>query len=100
MAPTVFDIDVDVNYAGWTDRSRVTHGQSGRKGQVDMGDVAYRSEVRLVRERGPQRTAHLPAGEQVAFGVHGAVAEHYGVNAEDYPATSTTLDYVVAAAAG
>lgn len=65
-----------------------------------MGEVVYRSEITLVRHRGPQRTATLPAGETVEFGVHGAVAEHYGVSVDDYPTTSTTLDYVVSAAAG
>jgi hypothetical protein len=65
-----------------------------------MADVVYEPVVRIVRERGPNRSAQLPAGEQVAFGVHGAVAEHYGVAAEDNDATSTTLDYIVAAAAG
>lgn len=65
-----------------------------------MADVVYESRVRVVRQRGPNRTAELPAGEQVAFGVHGAVAEHYGVTPQDNEATSTTLDYIVAAAAG
>jgi hypothetical protein len=65
-----------------------------------MGEVIYESVVRVVRERGPSRSAQLPAGEDVAFGVHGSVAEHYGVDVEDHGATSTTLDYVVAAAAG
>jgi hypothetical protein len=65
-----------------------------------MRDVAYRSVVRVVRHRGPDRTAHLPAGEDVRFGVHGAIAEHYGVDPELHPATSATLDYIVAAAAG
>ena len=65
-----------------------------------MSDVVYRSQVKIVRERGPLRTAHLPADTTVRFGVHGAVAEHYGVAAEDFPATTTTLDYIVAAAAG
>lgn len=65
-----------------------------------MSDVAYRSVVELVRDRGPNRTAHMPAGEDVAFGVHGEVAEHYGVDPDEHAPTSTTLDYVVAAAAG
>lgn len=64
-----------------------------------MAEVVYESHVRVVREGGPNRTAELPAGEYVAFGVHGAVAEHYGVP-EDHEAASTTLDYLVAAAAG
>ena len=65
-----------------------------------MSAPAYVSHVRIVRKRGPERTAELPAGETVAFGVHGAVAEHYGVSADDFAPTSTTLDYIVAAAAG
>ncbi len=65
-----------------------------------MGDVVYRSEITLVRNRGPHRTALLPAGESVDFGVHSEVAAHYGVSMEGKTAISTTLDYVVAAAAG
>lgn len=65
-----------------------------------MGDVVYRSHVRVTRDTGPDRTAELPAGEQIRFGVHGEVAEHYGVDASAHEPTSTTLDYVVAAACG
>lgn len=66
-----------------------------------MGDVAYVSRVHVDRERGPLRWATLPAEEQpVAFGVHSEVAEHYGVAPDDSPPHATTLDYVVAAAAG
>lgn len=66
-----------------------------------MGDVVYTSKVEIVRERGPQRRARLPAEESpVAFGVHGAIAEHYGVKPEDFPPHATTLDYVVAATGG
>jgi len=36
----------------------------------------------------------------VIFGVHGAVAEHYKVPATIAEPRATTLDYVVAAAAG
>lgn len=61
--------------------------------------VVYTSNVRLVRHGGPDRTAWLPAGEEVAFGVHGPIAEHYGA-AEAADPTSTTLDYIVAAAGG
>src|SRR6266511_2282478 len=46
-----------------------------------MSDVAYRSHVTVTRHGGPLRTAVLPALQQpVVFGVHGAVAEHYGVD--------------------
>jgi hypothetical protein len=36
----------------------------------------------------------------VLFGVHGAIAKHYGVSMEGREAHAATLDYVVAAAAG
>lgn len=66
-----------------------------------MRDVVYRSEVTIERERGPIRQARIPGNAgPVAFGVHGAIAEHYGVDAADYPPTATTIDYVVAAAGG
>ncbi len=66
-----------------------------------MADVAYTSRVRIERVRGPLRRAFLPAEEHpVLFGVHGAVAEHYGVNIKDHAPHATTLDYVVAAAGG
>ena len=65
-----------------------------------MSDVAYRSRVELTRNKGVHRTAKMPAGEEVEFGVHGAVAAHYGVSMEGLDPISTTLDYIVAAAAG
>ena len=66
-----------------------------------MGEVVYRSNVTVTRHRGPLRSAVLPAEEApVTFGVHGAVAEHYGVGPADTEPHATTLDYVVAAAAG
>jgi hypothetical protein len=66
-----------------------------------MGDVVYRSEVRIERVRGPVRRAYLPAeSEPVTFGVHGAVAEHYKVPPGAFEEHATTLDYIVAAAAG
>jgi len=66
-----------------------------------MAEVVYRSEVRIERERGPMRRAYLPAEpEPVIFGVHGAVAEHYKVPPDAFPPHATTLDYIVAAAAG
>ena len=63
--------------------------------------VVYRSHVRIERQRGPVRLAYLPAEETpVTFGVHSEVAEHYKVPQDAYPSHATTLDYVVAAAAG
>ena len=66
-----------------------------------MGEIAYRSKVSIEREEGPLRWATLPAEpHRVAFGVHDEVAEHYGVTPGAGPPHATTLDYVVAAAAG
>ncbi len=66
-----------------------------------MSDVVYRSECVIERDRGPLRRAHVP-GEQepVTFGVHGAIAEHYGRAPGTYEPHATTIDYVVAATAG
>ena len=63
--------------------------------------VVYTSRVRIERQRGPMRLAYLPAEKApVVFGVHSEVAEHYKVPSNGYPPHATTLDYVVAAAAG
>ena len=64
-----------------------------------MADVAYRANIRIERVKGPDRLAYLPATpEPVPFGVHGAIAEHYGV--EVTTPTATTLDHVMAATGG
>jgi hypothetical protein len=66
-----------------------------------MGESAYRSVVRIERVKGPIRKAYLPAEkEPVIFGVHSEVAAHYKVSPEMSEPHATTLDYVVAAAAG
>ena len=53
------------------------------------------------RDRGPIRRAFLPAeADPVLFGTHDEVREHYGTAPGQYPDHATTLDYVVAAAAG
>lgn len=66
-----------------------------------MSDVKYRSAVRVERVRGPIRNAWIPAkGEHITFGVHSDIAEHYGVDPDDYPPDATTIDYMIAAAAG
>jgi|KBSMisStandDraft_5_1062788.scaffolds.fasta_scaffold256020_2 hypothetical protein len=79
------------------DLQLLTHFHSGGH----MSEVVYRSEVRIERVKGPVRRAYLPAESQpVTFGVHGAVAEHYKVPAAVLEPHATTLDYIVAAAAG
>jgi hypothetical protein len=66
-----------------------------------MSDVVYRSEVRIERVRGPVRKAYLPAErDPVIFGVHGAVEVHYKIPPGAFEPRATTLDYIVAAAAG
>jgi hypothetical protein len=66
-----------------------------------MGDIVYTSRVRIERARGPLRRAFLPAEPApILFGVHGAVAEHYGVSMAEHESHATTLDYIVAATGG
>ena len=63
--------------------------------------VVYRSRVRIERVKGPLRRAYLPARDDaVLFGVHSEVAAHYGVDPDVHHPNTTTLDYLVAAAAG
>ncbi len=47
--------------------------------------IEYRSVVKIERVRGPIRKAWLPARDQhITFGVHSQVAEHYGVDMDDF----------------
>jgi hypothetical protein len=63
--------------------------------------VVYTSKVRIERIKGSLRRAYLPARrEPVMFGVHDEVAEHYKATPGAYEPQATTLDYVIAAAAG
>ena len=65
-----------------------------------MADAAYVSRIR-VEPLEKIRRARLPAKEEpVFFGVHGGVAEPYGVSSEDEKPYPSTLDYLVAAAGG
>jgi hypothetical protein len=66
-----------------------------------MSEVTYVSEVRIEREGGPDRRGYLP-GERdpVLYGMHGAVADHYGYEPGTFRDRATTLDHVVGAAAG
>ena len=66
-----------------------------------MAEVVYESRVKLERLGGPVRLATLPGeSEPVTFGVHGAIAEHYGLDMSRIEPRATTIDYVVAAAGG
>jgi hypothetical protein len=64
-----------------------------------MSGIVYTAEIRIDRIKGPYRHAWLPAHYgPVEFGVHSAIAEHYGVEPERE--ITTTLDYVMAATGG
>jgi hypothetical protein len=66
-----------------------------------VADVVYTCHTRVERLKGPLRRAELPgAAEPIWFGVHDEVADHYGVERGSDVERATTLDYVVAAAAG
>ena len=66
-----------------------------------MGDVAYVSRVRIERVKGSLRRVYLPVEpDPIRFGVHDEVAEHYRATPGTFEPHATTLDYVVAAAAG
>ena len=90
------------------DEIRVSYGAGGppaKSGQTfkkgNMAAVVYVSEVRLERVRGPLRLARLPVeSTPVAFGTHGPIARHYGIHGEIPDPHATTIDYLVAAAAG
>ena len=75
--------------------------ENGLERGTTMADVVYTSEVHLERTQGVLRRAYLPAeSEPVWFGVHGAIARHYGTTGDIADPHATTIDYVVAAAAG
>lgn len=66
-----------------------------------MGDIAYVSEVRVERRDGPVRAAYLPGeSEPVLYGMHGAIAEHYGAAPGQFPDHASTIDHLVGAALG
>lgn len=65
-----------------------------------MADVFYTSHVRVERRRGGLRYAYLPGESQpVVFGTHGPIRQHYGAP-EGTEERASTLDYIVATAAG
>jgi hypothetical protein len=68
---------------------------------LPVTEVEYVSRVRIERVKGSLRRAYLPSQrEPVLFGVHDEVAEHYNAAPGSFEPHATTLDYVVAAAAG
>lgn len=66
-----------------------------------MIEPVYVSKVRVLRVKDSLRRAELPGRrEPIWFGVHGGIAEHYGISQEEREATTATLDYLVASAVG
>lgn len=64
-------------------------------------DVVYTSKIRVERIKGPFRRAYLPSEvEPTYFSTHSEVAAYYKHDPSTYEQRATTLDYVVAAAAG
>ncbi len=65
-----------------------------------MSDVFYTSQVKVERLRGGLRQAYLPGETSpVIFGTHGPIRRHYGAP-EGTEERASTLDYIVATAAG
>lgn len=68
-----------------------------------MADVVYTSNVRVERLPGPGslREAYLPGEpDPVVYGMHGAIAEHYGHTGGDFQTHASTIDHLVGAALG
>jgi hypothetical protein len=64
-----------------------------------VSDVIHLSKIKVIQEKRPKRRAYIADFEQpIPFGVHAGVAAFYKVT-PDEPLPST-LDYLVAAAAG
>ena len=66
-----------------------------------MNEIAYVSEVRVERLGGPLRAAYLPGeAKPVVYGMHGAIAKHYGASPGQFPSHASTIDHLVGAALG
>lgn len=67
-----------------------------------MSEPVYVSNIRIERKSGPIRVAQLPGEAQpVIFSVHGAIAQHYGLDpARLKESHAATIDYVIAGLGG
>ena len=63
-----------------------------------MSEAFYTARSSVQRVEGLHRRGTLEDGTTLEFGVHGGIAEHYGVEPERE--VTTTIDYVIAAAGG
>ena len=64
-----------------------------------MGEVIHTNHIKIVKDKGPVRRAFIENFEEpVYYGIHGGIADFYGLKPEvEYPAT---LDHLVSSVAG
>jgi len=63
--------------------------------------VVYVSNIRVERIKGPYRRVYMPVEEDpIYLSTHSEIAEYYKHEPGVHPIHSSTLDYLVAAAAG
>lgn len=62
-----------------------------------MSEPFYVSRGEVTRVDGLHRRARIAAGTEFDMGVHGAIKEHYRLDAEDLP---LPVDYIAAATGG
>ena len=92
---------VERNHQSEPDKGGTAFAITVKKGVIMSDQVVYTSKSRIERIKGPLRRAYLPqVKDPVFFGVHSEIAAHYGVDPQVHEPQATTLDYVVAAAAG
>ena len=64
-------------------------------------EVVYVSNIRVERIKGPYRRVYMPVEEEpIYLSTHSEIAEYYKHEPGVHPIHSSTLDYLVAAAAG
>ncbi len=64
-----------------------------------MNELVHVSKVKIIQQKRPNRLAYIePFTEPLRLGVHSGVQKFYGVEPEEE--RPTTLDHVIAAAAG
>ena len=64
-------------------------------------EVVYVSNIRVERIKGPYRRVYMPVEEDpIHLSTHSEIAKYYKHEPGVHPIHSSTLDYLVAAAAG
>lgn len=62
-----------------------------------MGTAVDSIDIHISPAPGRAKIAVLPIDGEITMGMHGRVAEHYGVSVADFEPHATSLDYLVAA---